>query len=48
MNYRQLQAFRAVMDAGTVVGAADLLHISQPSVSAHIANLEHNLKIQLF
>ncbi|MDX8457894.1 LysR substrate-binding domain-containing protein [Mesorhizobium humile] len=48
MNYRQLQAFRAVMDAGTVVGAADLLHISQPSVSAHIANLEHALKIQLF
>ncbi|MBZ9847368.1 LysR family transcriptional regulator [Mesorhizobium sp. CA14] len=48
MNYRQLQAFRAVMDAGTVIGAANLLHISQPSVSAHIANLEHALKIQLF
>ncbi|TPM93398.1 LysR family transcriptional regulator [Mesorhizobium sp. B2-3-3] len=48
MNYRQLQAFRAVMDAGTVIGAANLLHISQPSVSAHIANLEHTLKIQLF
>ena len=48
MNYRQLQAFRAVMEAGTVVGAAQLLNISQPSVSAHIANLEHTLKIQLF
>ena len=48
MNYRQLQAFRAVMEAGTVVGAAHLLNISQPSVSAHIANLEHSLKIQLF
>lgn len=48
MNYRQLQAFRAVMEAGTVVGAANLLNISQPSVSAHIANLEHALKIQLF
>lgn len=48
MNYRQLQAFRAVMEAGTVVGAAHLLNISQPSVSAHIANLEHTLKIQLF
>ncbi|MDW6022644.1 LysR substrate-binding domain-containing protein [Mesorhizobium sp. BAC0120] len=48
MNYRQLQAFRAVMDAGTVIGAANLLRISQPSVSAHIANLEHALRIQLF
>lgn len=48
MNYRQLQAFRAVMDAGTVIGAAELLRISQPSVSAHIANLEHSLRIQLF
>ena len=48
MNYRQLQAFRAVMEAGTVVGAANLLNISQPSVSTHIANLEHALKIQLF
>lgn len=36
------------MEAGTVVGAAQLLNISQPSVSAHIANLEHSLKIQLF
>jgi DNA-binding transcriptional LysR family regulator len=48
VNYRQLQAFRAVMEAGTLVGAAKLLNISQPSVSAHIANLEHTLKIQLF
>lgn len=48
MNYRQLEAFRAVMDTGTVVGAAEVLHISQPSVSAHIANLEQALKIKLF
>ncbi|WP_018182815.1 LysR substrate-binding domain-containing protein [Kaistia granuli] len=48
MNYRQLEAFRAVMEAGTVIGASHLLRISQPSVSAHITNLEHTLKIQLF
>lgn len=48
MNYKQLEAFRAVMEAGTVTGASELLRIAQPSVSAHIANLEHALKIQLF
>jgi len=48
MNYKQLEAFRAVMEAGTVTGASDLLHIAQPSVSAHISNLEHALKIPLF
>ncbi len=48
MNYRQLEAFRAVMEAGTVIGASHLLSISQPSVSAHVANLEHALKIRLF
>jgi DNA-binding transcriptional LysR family regulator len=48
VNYRQLEALRAVMDVGTVLGAAELLGISQPSVSTHIANLEHSLKIQLF
>ncbi|RVD73788.1 MAG: LysR family transcriptional regulator [Mesorhizobium sp.] len=48
MNYKQLEAFRAVMEAGTVTGASELLHIAQPSVSAHISNLEHALKIPLF
>ncbi|CAN7371276.1 LysR substrate-binding domain-containing protein [Mesorhizobium sp. LjNodule214] len=48
MNYKQLEAFRAVMEAGTVTGASELLHIAQPSVSTHISNLEHALKIELF
>ncbi|MDM7853254.1 LysR family transcriptional regulator [Pseudochrobactrum kiredjianiae] len=48
MNFRQLSAFQAVMQTGTVTAASALLRISQPSVSAHIANLEHNLKLQLF
>ncbi len=48
MNYKQLEAFRAVMEAGTVTGASKLLHIAQPSVSTHISNLEYALKIQLF
>jgi DNA-binding transcriptional LysR family regulator len=48
MNYRQLEAFRAVMEAGTVTGASALLRISQPSLSAHIVNLEHSLQLKLF
>ncbi len=48
MNYRQLEAFRALMEAGTVTAASQSLSISQPSLSAHIANLEHDLKLSLF
>jgi DNA-binding transcriptional LysR family regulator len=48
LNYRQLEAFRAVMETGTVTAASQALSISQPSLSAHIANLEHDLKLTLF
>ena len=48
MNYRQLEAFRAVMETGTVTAASQLLSISQPSLSTHIANLEHELQLSLF
>ncbi|CAG9236723.1 HTH lysR-type domain-containing protein [Paraburkholderia caribensis] len=48
MNYRQLEAFRALMETGTVTAASQMLSISQPSLSAHIANLEHDLKLTLF
>jgi DNA-binding transcriptional LysR family regulator len=36
------------MQSGTVTGASELLRISQPSLSAHIANLEHSLSLKLF
>lgn len=48
MNYRQLEAFRALMETGTVTAASQMLSISQPSLSAHIANLEHDLELALF
>ncbi|ANB73643.1 MULTISPECIES: LysR substrate-binding domain-containing protein [Paraburkholderia] len=48
MNYRQLEAFRALMETGTVTAASQLLSISQPSLSTHIANLEHELQLSLF
>lgn len=48
MNYRQLEAFRALMETGTVTAASQMLSISQPSLSTHIANLEHELQLSLF
>lgn len=48
MKIRQLEAFRAVMMVGTVTGAADVLHISQPVVSRLIAQLEASTGLRLF
>ena len=48
MNLRQLEIFGAVMSTGTTVGAAHLLHISQPAVSNTIHHMEAQLKFPLF
>jgi DNA-binding transcriptional LysR family regulator len=48
MNLRQLEAFKATMRAGSITGAARALHISQPSVSRLIADLERSLGFPLF
>jgi DNA-binding transcriptional LysR family regulator len=48
MNLRQLEAFRATMRCGSITGAAKLLHISQPSVSRLITDLEESLGFKLF
>nr|WP_272213620.1 LysR family transcriptional regulator [Marinicella sp. W31]MDC2879581.1 LysR family transcriptional regulator [Marinicella sp. W31] len=40
MNLRQLEIFHAVMTAGTTVGAAEALGMSQPAVSNAIKHLE--------
>ena len=48
MNLRQLEAFRATMRSGSITGAAKLLHISQPSVSRLITDLEESLGFKLF
>jgi DNA-binding transcriptional LysR family regulator len=45
---RQIEAFRTVMRAGSVTAAADLLRLSQPTISKLIAQLEHELKLKLF
>lgn len=48
MNLRQLEAFRATMRCGSMTGAAELLSISQPSISRLIADLERAVGFGLF
>lgn len=48
MNMRQLEAFRATIRSGSITGAAQVMHVSQPSVSRLIADLEHSVGFSLF
>lgn len=48
MNLRQMEVFRAVMLTGTVAGAAEVLHVSQPSVSKALALGERRIGMLLF
>ncbi|EGQ8527697.1 TPA: LysR family transcriptional regulator [Vibrio parahaemolyticus] len=48
MNLRQLEVFYAIMQAGTVSGAARLLHVSQPNVTRVLAHTEQQLGLALF
>ncbi|MDE1164563.1 MAG: LysR family transcriptional regulator [Pseudomonas sp.] len=48
ISIRHIEVFRAVMNAGSVTGAAQLLFSSQPTVSRELARLESLLGIRLF
>lgn len=48
MNSRQIEVFAAVMKAGTVSRAAEILGVTQPGVSRLVAELERSLGFALF
>ncbi|MFO1222848.1 MAG: LysR substrate-binding domain-containing protein [Burkholderiaceae bacterium] len=48
LTFKQIEAFRSVMVNGSVVGAAKLMNLTQPSVSRTIALLEIRLGYPLF
>jgi DNA-binding transcriptional LysR family regulator len=48
MTLRQLEVFLAVARAKSFRGAAEVLHLSQPALSQHVAELERELGTRLF
>ncbi len=48
LNHRQLEAFRALIETGSVTEASKRMFITQPAVSRLIADLEHVVGYSLF
>ncbi|MCW8207235.1 LysR family transcriptional regulator [Verminephrobacter aporrectodeae subsp. tuberculatae] len=48
MNLRQIEAFYSVMRTGTVIGAAQLMNVTQPAISRAVALLEVRIGYKLF
>ena len=48
VNLRQIEAFKAVIENGTISRAAQILNISQPAMSKLIAHLEFDTGLRLF
>ena len=48
MNFKQLEYFAAVADAGSISGASRELHVAQPPISRQLALLEDELGVTLF
>ncbi|MGE8704374.1 MAG: LysR family transcriptional regulator [Achromobacter sp.] len=48
LTHRHIEVFRAVMIAGSVTKAADLLNTSQPTVSRELARMEQTIGFALF
>ena len=47
-DWRLVRSFLAVLDAGSLMGAARALHANQPTLSRHVAELEAQLGAPLF
>jgi DNA-binding transcriptional LysR family regulator len=48
LNFRQIEAFRAVMLTGTTIAAANMLNTTQPSISRSLAQIQAAAKLKLF
>jgi DNA-binding transcriptional LysR family regulator len=48
MRIRYIEIFHAVMQAGTVKGAADMLHITQPAATRLLQQAEQHVGVALF
>jgi DNA-binding transcriptional LysR family regulator len=48
VNLRHIEVFYAIMQTGSITGAARLLNVTQPAVSAVLKHLESRLNMQLF
>ncbi len=48
MNHSQLRAFHAVASEGSFTRAANVLRVSQPTLSAHVRQLEEGYGVELF
>ena len=47
MDFKQIEAFAAVMEYGSFSRAAEVLYLTQPTVSTHVALLEQELGVKL-
>jgi LysR family nitrogen assimilation transcriptional regulator len=47
LDIRQLRYFARIIELGSFTRASEALRVSQPSLGAHIRNLEHELRTQL-
>ena len=48
MNFKQLEVFRAVMEAGSTIAAAASLGLSQSAISRQLTALEEEIGLELF
>lgn len=48
LTLRQIEAFKAVIENGTVIRGAEILNVSQPAMSKLIAHLEADTGLKLF